>query len=301
MTALLKKFISGIQNDPKDTLIRSLKFGVRTLWYIFQVGLSIAYFPIFYFLPKLTLTRIKERINPVIKLDYPHGMIRIHAETSWGYYRAQAFKKEPETVHWIETYLHPGEVLYDIGANIGAYSLIACCHLKGNIQINAFEPSYSTYYQLVRNILLNDYQESIHPYQMALTHRPQMIIFNYHSLVGGSADHLMFPAIGSNSTQSKNLYGQRMFGNSIDELVSRFGLLPPDHIKLDVDGFENQVIIGAIQTLETGHVKSILVEVRTTDGTEQNIIRTLEKFDFKLINRFDRGGGIIWNDVFVRN
>ena len=41
--------------------------------------------------------------------------------------------EEPETLEWIDTYIKPGQVLWDIGANIGLYSLYAA--LNPQVQV----------------------------------------------------------------------------------------------------------------------------------------------------------------------
>jgi hypothetical protein len=52
--------------------------------------------------------------------------------------------KEPDTLDWIDAFLKEGDTLYDIGANIGQYSLYAAKRLNGNAQILTFEPEAST-------------------------------------------------------------------------------------------------------------------------------------------------------------
>jgi hypothetical protein len=45
----------------------------------------------------------------------------------------------------------------------------------------------------------------------------------------------------------------------VDDLVRTFGLRPPDHIKLDVDSIEEQILRGARETLP--RVRSVLIEI----------------------------------------
>ena len=52
------------------------------------------------------------------------------------------FSKEPDTIHWINEIMQPGDILYDIGANIGTYSLYAASR---NIEVYAFEPESTSY------------------------------------------------------------------------------------------------------------------------------------------------------------
>ena len=48
--------------------------------------------------------------------------------------------KEPDTVEWINRYVKPGDVFYDIGANLGLYSILAAKLLQGRGKVYRFEP-----------------------------------------------------------------------------------------------------------------------------------------------------------------
>jgi FkbM family methyltransferase len=215
-------------------------------------------------------------------------------------YRARASEKEPETVNWIENYMKPGQVFFDVGANIGAYSLIANAHLKGNLTVHAFEPSYSNYYQLCRNIILNGFQASITPHMIGLTENTEMLTFHYQSLDAGSAGH-RFGAQTPNASSAQYVYSQPLIGFSMDYLIKKFGIPVPNHIKLDVDGTEFEVLSGAEKTLQRKDVKSILVEVRSKDGISTKVKEILSSKGFHLISKTDRGDGVTWNCIYARH
>ena len=69
-------------------------------------------------------------------------------------YRAHTFfSKEKDTLEWIEKYGDKNKVFFDIGANIGVYTLFyAATH---NSKVYSFEPSFRNLDLLVRNIVLN--------------------------------------------------------------------------------------------------------------------------------------------------
>ena len=74
------------------------------------------------------------------------------------YFRVNTFSsKEPETLDWIDT-LKPGTVLWDIGANIGLYSVYAA---KRGLEVVSFEPSVFNLELLARNINLNHLEKEI--------------------------------------------------------------------------------------------------------------------------------------------
>ena len=59
------------------------------------------------------------------------------------------FSKEPITLAWIDTF-KDGETLYDIGANVGMYTIYAAVMRKANVY--AFEPEALNYAELNKNI-----------------------------------------------------------------------------------------------------------------------------------------------------
>src|SRR5207248_1639628 len=74
----------------------------------------------------------------------------------------------PFTVEWIESSIRPGDVFYDIGANVGAYSLIAAKATANGARVFAFEPSARSFHDLSSNVLLNGCAESVVALPLAL-------------------------------------------------------------------------------------------------------------------------------------
>ena len=70
-------------------------------------------------------------------------------------WRASTYEtKEPDTMDWIRTHVRDG-VLYDVGANIGQYSLYAAKLRAEPLEVLAFEPEALNHAKLVRNIVHN--------------------------------------------------------------------------------------------------------------------------------------------------
>ena len=242
--------------------------------------------------------RLKQSFMPDARLDYARHRILLHADAADALYRTAAVRKEPETVDWIEQYVRRGEVLYDVGANVGAYSLIAAKHCEGDVTVLAFEPSFATYNDLCRNVVLNGCQQSIVPLLMCLTAAPGMVRFGYSSLEPGSALHVT--GGGDASALDRAVYTQQIPGFSIDALVE-FGCPLPNHIKIDVDGTELDILRGAARTLDDARLRSIQIEVSPQDPSAADVRALLETKGFGLVSRTRRGGGERWsNDLFVR-
>ena len=79
------------------------------------------------------------------------------------------FTKEPETLEWIDNFKNDQEIVFwDIGSNIGLYSIYSALKYK-NIKIYSFEPSSSNLRILSRNISINNLHDKIFINQFPLT------------------------------------------------------------------------------------------------------------------------------------
>jgi hypothetical protein len=115
-------------------------------------------------LPDRDLLNIKEHLNVVRKMDYKRLDIFLNIDSHIEYdTRLHSCEKEAETIDWIATFFKEGDIFFDIGANVGAYSLVASKFYNGKIMIYAFEPGFANFVQLCKNILLNGCQESHYP------------------------------------------------------------------------------------------------------------------------------------------
>jgi FkbM family methyltransferase len=299
MNSLIEKFVKGIKTDVQGTIVKTIRYAAKIVYDGIADGLFFVFIVPLILLPARTLARIKHTLSPITLLDYNRKRVKLQADSLLDFYRARACEKEPETVHWIETYIHKGDVFYDLGANIGAYSLVACAYCSGEIKILAFEPSFSNFYQLCRNIILNKFDKNITPYMIALSRKPGLLAFNYRSLEAGSADHWLDENLPTASADS--VYTQQLLAFSMDYLIEQFGFPIPNHIKLDVDGAEVDVLLGAEKTLRKQSVKSILVEVRDIDDMSGQVHELLLSAGFSLVSRVDRGDGLTWNCIYARH
>jgi FkbM family methyltransferase len=301
MKSRFRKFASGFRSHPLQTVIKAIYYS----WVEISAALDDFTFaivrPILQNLSPRLSSRIKDSIRSTVSLDYPRLQIRIHADSELSLRRSRACAKEPETVDWIERTIREDDVFYDIGANVGAYSLIAAAYLRGCTEVYAFEPSFSTYAQLCRNAILNGFQRSIHPYLIALTDATQPIDFEYRSLDAGAAEHHMSNQVQPGTSDFEPVYCQTILGFRIDDLVANYGFPAPNLMKIDVDGAEHNVLVGAKNTLRHACLRSLLVEVRRQGGHMEEIVRMLEDADFGIQSMHDRGDGIIWNYIFTRN
>jgi FkbM family methyltransferase len=225
--------------------------------------------------------------DDVARLDFPECEIWIRAsspmERTW---RARSCAKEPWTVQWLRDNVTRGEVLYDIGANVGTFSLVAARHCQA--RVIAFEPGYSSFARLCDNIQLNGCQHMIVPVPIPLTNDNGIFGFKYRSVDPGQSRHKLKPNVWRfrGATPAAARYEQPMLAMSLDDIVATFHLPEPHHLKIDVDGVEDRVLMGAGRTLKSSTLRSVLIEADQTKWSA--IAGLLEDAGLILRTRFDR-------------
>lgn len=200
------------------------------------------------------------------------------------------FSKQPEVPGWIATF-RPGDVFWDIGANVGAYSLFAAA--RPGVQVIAFEPEASNYFVLTRNIAANGLFDRILPYCLALSDGFAFsTLSSFHQAIGGSK-HAFGDTAESWEADDRPVMRQGMVAFTVDALIATHGFPAPNHMKIDVDGIEEKILVGASNTLADPRLKSIHVEVQKHKPAAEAAIRQiLTDRGFRL--EVESGPNLIW-------
>lgn len=299
MSPMFGKLVTGLKANPLNTLIKGTRYLFRLAGSLFANILYLFLHVQTYVVPTRSLAKLKLALNPIVRLDYPRHPIFLHADSELSLSRANACQKEPETIAWIEELFKPGEVFYDVGANVGAYSLVASKYLHGDVIIHSFEPSFSTYYELCKNIVLNKCDQNIYPHMIGLSSVSGSMVFNYHSLEIGDSLHILGEDLTVGDAPLRPVFRQNIMAFTVDDLILRFDYPIPNHIKLDVDGTELEILKGAERTLQDPRVRSLLVEVHLLNGQAEKAESFLSKLGFKHVSETARGGPY-WNYIFSR-
>lgn len=242
-------------------------------------------------LPFKSRAMFREKFRVVGALDYPKARIFMSVSSRKEARRLSASKKEPETVSWLERHLKPGDVLYDIGANVGAYSFVANKICGGNVLVYAFEPGFANFASLSANVILNRCQGKVIPFNIALGAETKTLNLNYSSILPGAARH----ALGGQTTANF----QPVLNYGLDDFIDTFSIKKPNHLKIDVDGGEAEVIAGSSRTLKDSNLKSILIEIDENLEGNLKIASIIESSGFKLESKYLRGKQV-FNYIFIR-
>jgi FkbM family methyltransferase len=249
-------------------------------------------------LPRIEL---KNSIDVVERLDYARSDIFLHVDSELEHsLRLRSCEKEPDTVEWIETFVKQGDVLYDVGANVGAYSLVAAKFHGGRVRAYAFEPAFVNFTQLCRNVFLNGCEGVVVPLQLALSDETKLDGFNYRSLIPGAALHTFGEAVDDEGKVFEPEFRQPVLSYRVDDLTEQFRLPEPNHMKIDVDGIELAVLRGADRVLRGRALRSIIVEVRQ-DYNGESVAEFLKERGFSLHSKHERWAAGLFNYVFTRD
>ena len=236
-------------------------------------------------LPKLRGVGRQQLINYIdndIKLT-KHGLtsFQLYTPNQICNFRYSTFSnKEPEMLEWILEY--GGGVFFDIGANIGIYSLFYTQVKQGNVY--SFEPSVFNLRQLAKNISINKLSKRITIVSNPLSERTGVASFINGSTDEGGAMSAFGVEYGYNGRPINGDVNYSVLGFSIDDLFEKKVLTEmPSLIKIDVDGIEHLILKGAIKTLESQILKSLFIEVNDDFKEQAQQVKTvLESRGFAL-------------------
>lgn len=212
-------------------------------------------------------------------------------------YRVKTFlTKEPETINWINTF-EKGSIFWDIGANIGLYSLYASIISK--CKTYSFEPSVFNLEILARNINLNSQNNNITLIPISLSSNKSISEFFCSSTEKSGALSSFATKIDQHGGNLRSAFSYSTIGISIDELIDFYKLEYPDYIKIDVDGNEHIILQGAKNSLK--YCKSILLEL--SDHYSSQILTSVEilkENNFKLESKFYKSSSQQSNQIWTK-
>jgi FkbM family methyltransferase len=245
--------------------------------------------------PGLLQTEIAQAIKPVVTIPTRHGPLLCrggHGRLVW---RARTFFiEEPQTVEWLDG-LGPEDVLWDVGANVGLFSLYAA-KFRG-CEVVAFEPESQNYALLLENIALNGAGQRCLPACVALAERSGFGLLKvpyitksgaYNLFVGRDADGGQVPesirAARQAAADEVREVRQLVCGFSLDALVYEHGFRPPTHLKIDVDGIEPDIVAGASTLLRDRALRGVLVEINRRSARDLAIPEVLAREGFRKVS-----------------
>lgn len=163
---------------------------------------------------------------------------------------------EPETVRCYQRIVKSGDVVLDIGANIGAHTLLLAKAVGAVGRVIAFEPTDYAFSKLSQNAGLNkELADRIQCMQYMLVDSeiqdsPTPALYSSWPLEGEGVRH--------NLHQGRLMTTSGAKPRTLDSVILSIGLARVDCIKLDIDGFECGMLRGAREVLTRWHPTIIM-------------------------------------------
>jgi FkbM family methyltransferase len=225
--------------------------------------------------------------GPLLDMGYPGADLKLVAAAGK---RQDEHESERYIAEWLEQWCAEDDVLYDVGANIGTYTLIAAGAVLPRGHVYAFEPVFSTYAVLCENVFVNGLGDRVTTLPVALGATTGLATFRYSSLRPGSAKH--------NWPTGTTAYIHDVLSYRLDDLVRQLGLPPPNHLKVDIDGGEPDLLRGASEVLSSPVLRSVMIELLT--WTEEAVVSTLAEHGFGLVRKYERPPSPVTCGLFAR-
>jgi FkbM family methyltransferase len=171
--------------------------------------------------------------------------------------------------HAIVEAVAPGDVFFDIGANVGFFTLVAAAALEGTGELHAFEARPAIAQALRRNVRRNQIEATVWPTAVGDHDGTATLHIAHHP--GGST------LAASKASDVRTTMSVEVI--SLDSAIGDGRLPAPDVVKIDVEGSELEVLRGMIETLRSNR-PVLIVEVDDQDAHE--VERRFDELDVTL-------------------
>ena len=212
---------------------------------------------------------IANKLLPAIRIEVGSGEhIDFKGMSQLTMVRARnMLSKEPATTTWVKGF-EKDAVFWDIGANVGIYSLLAAT--TRDARVYAFEPYPPNFNNLIENISLNNLTEHVSTFCVAFAEKTCIDDFyvNRKWQGAGASGNAFGAAVDQKGKTFQAAERISTLGITIDHFIETFDVPCPQYLKIDVDGIELNILKGASKTLANPALRSVVVELEESRGSE---------------------------------
>ena len=198
-------------------------------------------------------------------------------DSSYGSFIIYAGFPEYAEMKFIHDYLSKSDVMVDVGANIGAVSLLAADKITTG-KVYCFEPTPKVFKKLQTNIVLNSLTNTIKSINSAVSNKSGYLQFIIEE--ESEVNHI------SNLDSSQINQSIQVKSVSLDEFILREKIKKINLLKVDVEGAEYSVFEGAKQSLKNHLIEIIVFEVNPkmkAFGTSlDQLLNLLNKYNYSM-------------------
>ena len=220
---------------------------------------------------------------PISLKSIPGGILRadLREQVYTQFLRHGCIPHQKPTDELLKKLIRSGDLIFDIGANIGYLSLLFNSLLKNTGTVVAIEPSTRCFHQLQRNTA---FAEKIQTLNVAISNRTEKLRF-------AETKYLERSSLETVNTYAKTIDVEAI---QLDDLCLKYGM--PDFIKIDVEGHEFAVFQGAEKMLSSKLRPLIYFEALNSTALKKciQIIETLSENSFKIYRSSQQAKLLPW-------
>jgi FkbM family methyltransferase len=164
-----------------------------------------------------------------------------------------------------------GDIVVDVGAHIGLYSIIGSKRVGSNGKVIAIEADSHNFKMLNHNIKLNNFTNVLSFNCIAYSKETEMALADYDTMLSGK-----------NQKHQAKERTIPIHVNTLDNVLQQNGIEQVNWIKIDVEGAELEVLKGAHNILSNSKDISVLIEIHGISHLYKPIMELLKSYNFKL-------------------
>src|SRR5262245_23456010 len=214
------------------------------------------------------LSRTDNRFRPVTVAGFPLSVNATDFVFSRIYFAAEPY--EPRLTRYVVEHLRPGGVFVDVGANCGYFSMLAAGLTGASGRVSPFEPNPPVFRELAEHLSRNGLRERVRVFELALSDRR-----TDNASLFVTAQHSGLSTLVSDSVVAAGHFGQptavQIKTVMFDAWREEQSVDRVDLMKIDVEGFEAQVLAGMVQSLRARRIARLVCETKW-DGPAHRLL-----------------------------
>ena len=198
------------------------------------------------------------------------------------------FKTEKSEQLLVKTIVRSGMTVFDVGANIGNYTLLFSQLVDSQGKVFAFEPTSSTFTKLQERVNKSKYQ-NIYLFQNAVFSENKPIELHEFSEEYASWNSMGIPQMLDPKGSGEYVpivRTEEVNAITLDSFCKKQGIKTIDYLKVDVEGAESDVLLGAVELLKNQGIKFVQFEIsqKMLEGFNRN---AKETFNILIENSYE--------------
>ena len=179
-----------------------------------------------------------------------------------------------EEFNLIKDIIQSDDIVFEIGANMGFYTIWMSKFISNSGRIHSFEPDEKSYSRLIENIRVNHIQGYVISNKVAIADEVKLVKFTKgmdgenHILNKTGPDYEILPC------------------TTIDQYVVDHTISKIKYLKIDIEGFELHALLGANKTLKSGKIDILQLEINSqiqnSGSTINGLLTYIEEVGYRL-------------------